>query len=577
MGAARTASPAYDPRADGGVLQNLVVREGRADRSGPDPSRDRSGKHRQAARRPPHGRQGLGRRGRRPGRSARSACPRSWPGFDCRSLRPPSFRPTPRWPSDSAGSRATTRALWHASASSTSTAGSGRSGSPSRRGPARCGESRSVPEAVADAERNAARQRDRQRSIRGRRRPPRASARCSSEPADPTSWSSIPPRAGLSKKVVRRVIECDARRIVYVSCNPTTLAPNAAQLVGGRLYAAAREAGRHVSADPARRVRRAAGEGVTGQARGFGVAAGLDPAVAAPLAARCAELGYSSIWSNDHPGAQGLETARRRSPRAPTELELGVAVIALDRHGPAEIDAEIERLGLDRDRLWIGVGAGFSDEAPDRDARGAAGASRGAARSAARPGRDGAEDVRPGRRRIRRRVLQLDDPRASRPAPASRSMREHARPAASRPPSSATSAPRSATTPRSGWPRRSPSTATSTTATGTTSRASASRGNGRRRRRRPGTAVPAARRLRGARHRRRPGPGQRQRRGDGRRRRGRGSGLRALDESRYRSVRRQVLVPLAERPEGAPEALLGAPPRRASRRCRACRARRRSG
>ena len=40
-----------------------------------------------------------------------------------------------------------------------------------------------------------------------------------------------PPRAGLSKKIVRRVIECEARRIVYVSCNPTTLAPNAAQLV----------------------------------------------------------------------------------------------------------------------------------------------------------------------------------------------------------------------------------------------------------------------------------------------------------------------------------------------------------
>ena len=39
-----------------------------------------------------------------------------------------------------------------------------------------------------------------------------------------------PPRAGLSKKVVRRVIECGARRIVYVSCNPTTLAPNASQL-----------------------------------------------------------------------------------------------------------------------------------------------------------------------------------------------------------------------------------------------------------------------------------------------------------------------------------------------------------
>jgi 23S rRNA (uracil1939-C5)-methyltransferase len=39
-----------------------------------------------------------------------------------------------------------------------------------------------------------------------------------------------PPRAGLSQKIVRRVIECEASRIVYVSCNPTTLAPNAAQL-----------------------------------------------------------------------------------------------------------------------------------------------------------------------------------------------------------------------------------------------------------------------------------------------------------------------------------------------------------
>ena len=39
-----------------------------------------------------------------------------------------------------------------------------------------------------------------------------------------------PPRAGLSQKIVRRVIECEAKRIVYVSCNPTTLAPNAAQL-----------------------------------------------------------------------------------------------------------------------------------------------------------------------------------------------------------------------------------------------------------------------------------------------------------------------------------------------------------
>ncbi len=39
-----------------------------------------------------------------------------------------------------------------------------------------------------------------------------------------------PPRAGLSKKVVGRIAEANPKRIVYVSCNPTTLAPNAAQL-----------------------------------------------------------------------------------------------------------------------------------------------------------------------------------------------------------------------------------------------------------------------------------------------------------------------------------------------------------
>jgi 23S rRNA (uracil1939-C5)-methyltransferase len=42
-----------------------------------------------------------------------------------------------------------------------------------------------------------------------------------------------PPRAGLSQKVVRRILEAAPKRIVYVSCNPTTLAPNAAQLAEG--------------------------------------------------------------------------------------------------------------------------------------------------------------------------------------------------------------------------------------------------------------------------------------------------------------------------------------------------------
>jgi alkanesulfonate monooxygenase SsuD/methylene tetrahydromethanopterin reductase-like flavin-dependent oxidoreductase (luciferase family) len=95
-------------------------------------------------------------------------------------------------------------------------------------------------------------------------------------------------------------------------------------------------------------------------ARGFGVAAGLDPEVAGPLAARCSELGFGSLWSNDHPGGLGLETLAAFADAA-SELELGVAVMALDRHSPAEIASHIERLGLDRRRLWLGVGAGFSE------------------------------------------------------------------------------------------------------------------------------------------------------------------------------------------------------------------------
>lgn len=93
--------------------------------------------------------------------------------------------------------------------------------------------------------------------------------------------------------------------------------------------------------------------------RGFGVAAGLPSEVARPLAERCAELGYGSMWSNDHPGAKGLETLAEFAAAAPA-IELGVAVIALDRQDPETIAADVERLGLDPAKLWLGVGAGFS-------------------------------------------------------------------------------------------------------------------------------------------------------------------------------------------------------------------------
>ncbi len=94
--------------------------------------------------------------------------------------------------------------------------------------------------------------------------------------------------------------------------------------------------------------------------RGLGVAAGLDPEVAAELARRCEHLGYRSMWSNDHPGASGLETAAVFHEAAPA-LEVGVAVLALDRHDPASIAAKAGEQGLDPVRLWVGIGAGFAN------------------------------------------------------------------------------------------------------------------------------------------------------------------------------------------------------------------------
>jgi alkanesulfonate monooxygenase SsuD/methylene tetrahydromethanopterin reductase-like flavin-dependent oxidoreductase (luciferase family) len=93
--------------------------------------------------------------------------------------------------------------------------------------------------------------------------------------------------------------------------------------------------------------------------RGFGVAAGLDADVAGSLAARCAELGYDSMWSNDTPLGLGLETIAAFADAAP-DLELGVAVMALDRHTPEEIAGHVERFGFDRERLWVGISAGLN-------------------------------------------------------------------------------------------------------------------------------------------------------------------------------------------------------------------------
>jgi alkanesulfonate monooxygenase SsuD/methylene tetrahydromethanopterin reductase-like flavin-dependent oxidoreductase (luciferase family) len=91
--------------------------------------------------------------------------------------------------------------------------------------------------------------------------------------------------------------------------------------------------------------------------RGLGVTAGLDAGLARDLAWECARLGYHSMWSNDEPAASGLATLAHFAAAAP-ELELGAGVLPIDRHRPVHVAAEIDRLGLDPARLWVGIGSG---------------------------------------------------------------------------------------------------------------------------------------------------------------------------------------------------------------------------
>jgi alkanesulfonate monooxygenase SsuD/methylene tetrahydromethanopterin reductase-like flavin-dependent oxidoreductase (luciferase family) len=101
--------------------------------------------------------------------------------------------------------------------------------------------------------------------------------------------------------------------------------------------------------------------------RGLGITAGLDGGLARDLAVQCERLGYQSLWSNDEPGAPGLQTLAHFAAAAPL-LELGVGVLPLDRHQPGQIAAEIDRLRLDPKRLWIGIGSGQL-RAPMEDVR----------------------------------------------------------------------------------------------------------------------------------------------------------------------------------------------------------------
>lgn len=93
--------------------------------------------------------------------------------------------------------------------------------------------------------------------------------------------------------------------------------------------------------------------------RGFGIAATAEEDRVRTVAAEVERLGYSSIWTNDIPKADGISTAALMA-QATLAVRVGIGVVPVDRRPPVEIATEIERLGLPLDRLMLGIGCGQS-------------------------------------------------------------------------------------------------------------------------------------------------------------------------------------------------------------------------
>jgi alkanesulfonate monooxygenase SsuD/methylene tetrahydromethanopterin reductase-like flavin-dependent oxidoreductase (luciferase family) len=68
-------------------------------------------------------------------------------------------------------------------------------------------------------------------------------------------------------------------------------------------------------------------------------------------------LGYDELWSNDVPGASGLDTLAAVAD-ATNRLRLAVGVIPLSEASPHAIAERVATSGLPADRLTVGVGSG---------------------------------------------------------------------------------------------------------------------------------------------------------------------------------------------------------------------------
>lgn len=108
--------------------------------------------------------------------------------------------------------------------------------------------------------------------------------------------------------------------------------------------------------------------------RGFAIPATADLEWAQQVAARVEEVGYTTIWSNDTPGADGIVTAAAMADATET-LRVGVGVVAVHRRPPEEIAEIVRELEIPLERLVLGVGSG-SSPSPIRSVRDAVSALR---------------------------------------------------------------------------------------------------------------------------------------------------------------------------------------------------------
>ena len=191
----------------------------------------------------------LQRRGVDRGDALRPALPRS------RTRR--SSRPTPRWPSASTAQAAEAAGLTGGERVYDLFCGIGTIGLTMAARAREVWGIEIVEQAIADAERNAELNGIAQRALHRRRRAHRDAPAGRARRASPTSCWSTRRAPGLSQKIVRRILETEPQRIVYVSLQPDDARAERAPDGRRRLRARVGPAGRHVPADAAHRGRRA--------------------------------------------------------------------------------------------------------------------------------------------------------------------------------------------------------------------------------------------------------------------------------------------------------------------------------